>query len=209
MSTWDDFSPFVLPYAPGCPDATIEHHVRLAAIDFCRSTFVWQDDLDPLVADGVLTTFTMVCPTDAEVCKLLGVSIKDGVLAPVDAEVVAPMDGAQRIRDGHLHPIAFTGDLRGLVVWPAQPDDAAIVVNVALKPSITAATFPDALFAHHVQDIANGALATILAMPKKDWTDMPAAVIRAGQFSSRKNTLARIVERGFAKSTRRSTTRWF
>lgn len=207
--TWDDFAPFVLPYAPGCPDATAEHHLRQAAISFCRHTNVWQTTLAALTGDGVLTSFAMVLPTDAEASKLLGVAVTESGLAISDASLPVPSDGAQRIRDGSLHLIAFTEDLRTLTVWPAQPVAASIVATAALKPSMTAATFPAVLFGHYAQDIANGALATILSMPKTEWTDMNAAAIKAAEFNARKATVARIVERGFSKSTRRSSTRWF
>jgi len=207
--TWDDFAPYVLPYAPGCPDGTMEHHVRQAAIEFCRATFVWQADLAPIAGDGTTTTFALTMPTGALACKLLAVAINTTGFAPVMADLVAPEDGAARIRNDDLRPCAFTGDLSGLVVWPAQPSTASMVATVALKPSQTAATFPDVLFNQHANDIACGALASLLSMPKQEWTDMQAAGIKAGQFNTRKTTVARIVARGSAKSERKSALRWF
>ena len=209
MSTWADFEPFVLPDVPGCPDATIEHHLRQAAIEFCRFTKVWQADLTAIVGDGASTVFAMPKPTDGEVCKLLSVTVNVAGFAPMRPDLLTPEDGAARIRDSDLRPCAFTGDLSGLVVWPAQPAGASIVANVALMPSQAAATFPTSVFNQHAADIAAGALSTLLAQPKKDWTDIPGAAIQAAKFSSGKATVARTVERGSAKSVRHSTTRWF
>lgn len=207
--TWDDFAPFVLPYAPGCPDATMEHHARMAAIDFCRHTHVWQQALAALTGNGTATLFALTRPSDSEVDKLMGVAVTAAGLAAVDLAVVPALDGAQQIRDGSLHPIAFTADLRTLTAWPAPALAASIVATVSLKPSMTSATLPDALFAHYAQDIASGALATLLSLPKTEWTDMGAAAIRAAEFNAQKSAAARIVERGFAKSRRRSGLRWF
>ena len=207
--TWDDFAPYVLPYAPGCPDATMEHHVRQAAIEFCRATLVWQADLTAIAGDGASTVFALTMPTGAAACKLLRVVINVTGYQPQLADVVTPDIGAERIRDGNLRPCAFTGDLSGLVVFPAQPTTASIAPTAALKPSQAAAVFPDDLFNQHANDIAAGALASLLSMPKQEWTDMQAAAIKASQFSSRKATVARIVERGAAKSGRRSALRWF
>jgi hypothetical protein len=209
VSAWDDFIPFVLPYAPGCPDPTLEHHIRLAAIEFCRKTNVWQADLAPLVGDGVLRLFTMVPPTEAQVAKLLGVAISDTYSNVVDAGIKQPLIGAQLVRDQTSETIAFTDDLATLTVWPVQAVDASIVAKVALKPTMAATTLPSVLFGNYAQDIATGALSTILSMPKKDWTDMPAAGIAATTFRARMSVVARAVERGFAKSCRRSSTRWF
>lgn len=207
--TWDDFAPYVLPYAPGCPDAVMEHHVRQAAIEFCRSTFVWQANLAPITGDGASTVFALTMPTGALACKLLRVVINVAGYQPQSIDVVTPEIGAERIRDDDLRPCAFTGDLSGLVVWPAQPATASIVPTVALRPSQAAAVFPDVVFNQYVNDIAAGALAGLLSVPKQDWTDMQAAAIKASQFNSRKATVARIVERGAAKSGRRSALRWF
>ena len=206
---WEDFGPYVLPYAPGCPDATMEHHARQAAIDFCRATLVWQADLTAIAGNGTATVFAMTMPTGALACKLLAVTINVTGVAPRLADLVTPEEGAERIRDGDLRPCAFTGDLAGLVVWPAQPTTASIVPTVALKPSQAAATFPDVLFNQHANDIACGALATLLSLPKQEWTDMQAASIKAAYFSDRKATIARTVARGAASSRRYSALRWF
>jgi hypothetical protein len=207
--TWDDFSPFILPHVPDCPDATVEHHALLAAIAFCRHTHAWQQPLAALTGDGSETSFQMVRPTDAEVAKIISVAVTEPGLAGTDAGLPPPISGAQHIMDGMLGLIAFTTNLRTLVVWPAQPAGTSIIATVSLKPSLTAATIPEDLFAHYAQDIAAGALATILAMPNKAWTDLPTAAVRAAEFNARKAAVARIVERGFAKSGRRNTTRWF
>lgn len=207
--TWDDFSPYVLPYAPGCPDATLEHHARLAAIEFCRHTNVWRSDLAGIDGDGVATLFTLPLPTDAEVSKLLSVAITATGYSPIDATIRTADVGAQMVRDGTSETIAYTDDLRTLTVWPAQAIGKTITATVSLKPSITATTFPDALFAHYAQDIAAGALASILAIAKKDWTDVSTAGIKQAEFNAKKASTARKVERGFSNSTRRSATRWF
>ena len=47
---WEDFGPFVLPYVVGCPLPTMVHHVRLAAIEFCKRTKCWARNLEPVTA---------------------------------------------------------------------------------------------------------------------------------------------------------------
>lgn len=46
-------------------------------------------------------------------------------------------------------------------------------------------------------------------MPEKTWTDLTTADIKASVFQQAINTTARVAERGFARSGRRSTTRFF
>lgn len=209
MSTFDAFFPYVLPYAAGCPDATVEHHARLAAIEFCRHTNVWQADLDGLAGDGTATLFTLPLPAGAEMAKLLGVSISAAGYGPVDATLRAAGAGAQMVRDDTTETIAYTDDLRTLTVWPAQAAGKTITARVSLKPSIDAESIPDALFSHYAQDIAAGAIASILMIPKQEWTDTTAAGIKQAEFNAKKASTARKVERGFSNSARRCTTRWF
>ena len=49
---WSDFGPYVLPHVIGCPDPTMEQHVRLAAIEFFRRTLSWREVLDAVLTDG-------------------------------------------------------------------------------------------------------------------------------------------------------------
>lgn len=207
--SWDVWEPYVLPYAPGCPDSTMFHHVRQAAIRFLARTFAWQADLPAILGDGASTVFAMPKPSGSEACKLLGVTVYVTGYQPQPVDLVTPEIGAERIREGNLRPCAFTGDLSDLVVWPAQPAASRIVANVALKPAQLAAEIPAVVFDQHANDIATGALASLLSMPKQEWTDMQAAAINSSQFNARMATVARIVGKGAANSARKSAVRWF
>ncbi len=206
---WDAFSPLILPYVSGVPTPLLEQHARLAAIDFLKHTKAWQADLAPIVSDGVLTAFTMVTPTDAQVEKLLSVVITDAYGNIAEANVRTAGYGARLARQGTFEAIASTSDRLTLAVTPAQPLSASIVATVALKPTLTAATLPDALFAQYGPEIAKGAVAALTAMAGKPWTDLGTARINAAEFINHKAVTARQVERGFATSGRRSATRWF
>lgn len=209
-AAWEDFFPLVLPYVTGCPEPTVEAHLRQAAIAFCAQTMAWKASLPPLSGNGTATSFTMVPPTDGRVHRLLRVVLNTPGIEPMSIELLSPDDGAYRMLDeGSLRPIAFTPDGTSLTVWPAQPTGTSIVATAVVKPSQTAAGVPDALFEDYAQDIADGALATLLAMPGKSWTDLATAGIKGSQVSSRKATVARIVERGQARSRRHSALRWF
>lgn len=206
---WDGFAPLILPYATGCPEPLLVQHARFAAIGFCKHTKVWQAELAPLVGDGALTAFDMVLPDDSQVEKLLGVAVTDAFGNVAEANVRPGMYGAKLARHGSRELIAYTLDRAALTVTPAQAVDASIVATVALKPTPTATTFPDDLFAQYGAHIANGALSTLTAMPDKPWTDLTTARISAADFINAKAVIARQTERGFARSGRQSATRWF
>lgn len=206
---WGAFGPLILPYASACSYPLLEQHARLAAIDFLKHTKAWQADLAPLVGNGALTAFTMATPADSQVEKLLCVVITDAYGNIAEANVRTAGYGARLARQGAFEAIASTSDRLTLTVTPAQPLNASIVATVALKPTLTAAAFPDALFAQYGAEIAKGAVAALTAMANKPWTDITTARIAAAEFINAKAVTARQVERGFATSGRRSAIRWF
>lgn len=206
---WDAFGPLILPYATTCSAPLMEQHARLAAIEFFEHTKAWQADLAPLAGNGVLTSFAMVLPTDAQVEKLLNVRVVDAYGNKTKATVLTADYGEDLEASGSQEIVAYTPDRVTLTVQPAQATGATMTPKVVLKPTLTAATFPDALFAQYGQHIAKGALASLTAMANKPWTDIQTARINAAEFINAKAVIARQVERGFATSGRRSALRWF
>lgn len=210
MNILDGFEPFVLPHAPACPDSMLLHHVRQAAIEFFSKTHAWRADLAAIVADGTATSFALVLPTGAVVSRLLGVSVTPAQQQPQAAEMYEADEGQERIDEETGRLLAFTDALRqSVTVWPLQANGTAIKVRAVLKPSLAADELPDGLVEQYAQQIARGALATLLAVDGKPWTKPALAGTYGLQFQQDINTAARVAERGFARSGRRTTTKWF
>lgn len=206
---WDGFGPLVLPFATTCSAPLMEQHVRLAAIDFFSHTKAWQADLQALDADGILTSFAMVLPDDSTIEKLLKVVVTDPYGNKPDVTVTTADIGEDLVHSGTQQLIAYTADRLALTVWPLQADGASIVPKVALKPSLASATLPDAMVEQFGMEIAKGALASLLAMEDKPWTNKDLARLHYVEFNNAKAVTARKVERGFSRGGRRTATRWF
>lgn len=208
--TFDDFLPFIWPSCTTCPRDTVVHHTRLAAIDFCWRTHVWREDLDTLLGDGFSNDYALALDDQTEVAKLLAVTVKDSSTArPVEHTIVESIEGRSLMRSGCTDPVAWTNDRRTLFLLPTPRQGAEIDVFAALKPSLSAFSFPAEVFAHHAQEIAHGALARILAMPKGDWTDTATAALELAAFNSAVSSAAIQTERGFARKARTSASRFF
>ena len=54
------FNPFVLPHVRSCPNPVAQHHIRQAAIEFCRRTLIWRKTLAPV--SSVLAAITFTAP---------------------------------------------------------------------------------------------------------------------------------------------------
>lgn len=235
---WRDLFPYVLPYVPGVPDATAVHHIRNAAIDFCRRTLAWQMEIDPIegtrgglepilttggsplltesgeplltegfevpATDGVATEFTMSPPAESEIVKLLSVAVDDDPI-----EVVEASKGVAFRRRGTHADLAFTRDRKTLVVYPAPEAGTVIHVEAALRPSDDAAGLPDEFADLYRQDIAKGAVASLLLMPKQDWSDPGTGADLMRMFVDRIGTVGAQVARGFSRGPLRTKAYWF
>lgn len=236
---WADFFPYVLPAVPNCPDPVLEHHVRLAAIEFCRRTLCWQQILDPIEGETGAVAYRLTEDGDYRITEdgamltteggggpvVDGVATEFDMVIPEGAEVVKVLSvavngddvtvvegsrGVQLTRRGVSADFAYTRDRRKLVIRPAPRAGSRIDVEAALKPSLDAVEFPDELFDQYVQDIAHGALAGLMLVPGQDWSNPTMAAIHQDSFDDRIGTVAAQVERGFGRSKRRGVVaHWF
>lgn len=189
---WAEFGPYILPYAPGCPEPLLELHTRLAAIDFCRRTLCDTRSMDPVRAFAS-PIVEMDPPQDTRIVKVKRVGV-----AGRDRELVPANKGASLVRAQHPGDYCFTPDNLNLHVHP-QPDGTAdIVVDAALMPTLTSTGLLDDIANQYAQDIAHGALARIMLVQRQTFSDPNAAVLHAGIFASRVATVAAKVARGQA-----------
>lgn len=208
--TFEDFLPYVEPSVNACPTMVALHHIRLAAIEFCDRSHVWQERLDILIADGFSTSYALPIDDQVEVSKLLDLEVKDGPNArPQEAVLVNALAGRRIVRRGCTELTAWTDNRRTLHVWPAPRLDAEIDLLVALKPSLTAFSFSDDVFAQYAQDIAGGALSMLYAMPRCDWSDPAMSQIKKAAFDDRISTAAQAASRGNARRQRSQAERFF
>lgn len=180
MATFDSFLPYILPYAHGASDLAIYQALRDTAIDFCRRTLVvqrWE-------AMNVIFNSPLYVPNvpnaDLVVHKVMDVFWNGRLLTPVGPEDVnsdVVLQGAD---------IGTNTLLRGSpVVWfQKYPGEASIylhpvptaaltnglTIKSAFIPTTTASTLDDLLFNEHVEAIAAGTLARLVAMPNEPFS---------------------------------------
>jgi hypothetical protein len=201
---YDDFLPFVAPSAGSCPRDTLIHNIRLAAIEFCSRTEVWDEDLDTLLADGFSNSFELALDDQVDLAKLLEVTVKDRSGAkPAEADVLTPKEGRAAVRCGSTKLVAWIIDRNTIGIHPTPELDAEIDVQAALKPSLVSFDISDEVFSHHAEAIARGALARVLAMPNSEWSDLATAGVMADRFEDSITTAAAASTTGFSRQRRR------
>lgn len=167
-----EFLPRVMPFVPGCAEPTAEQYVREAAIEFCRRTKAWREadefDITP-------TTLELVCvPPYADLHEIEDMRFDGRPLKAVSWPTVWRDHGA-----GPPRTFSQVG-LNGIRIDP--PGTGKLQVSMFLKPSDKADYLPDILLHHFAQVIADGALARILMLPDKPYTNPQSAAAFGAAF---------------------------
>lgn len=191
----EDLAPFVLPSVPGCPDPTLLHHLRQAAIEFCQRTLAWQEDLDTITSVASTPSYAFVLPAGSALVKLIAFTV-DGE----EAAVVTPEKGRRLALNDSGRDVAWTDDRVNVRVHPT-PSAAGLVYGfkAALKPTQAATTIGDALGEHYAAEIAAGALAGLFDLANVTWADPLKATQRRDHFNDRIATVAAQVAKGFSR----------
>jgi hypothetical protein len=167
----DDFWPYILPNAKGCPAIIANQATRLAIIELCSKSLIWREYQDSINTVALQTAYAYAPAANQQVVTLLSMT-----LAGDDVTVVDPQKGRTLDSKGYAGIYAY-GTFTGFELRPAQAAAQSIVTYSALAPSIAATTVPDSM-GRYIEAIANGALSRILTAKDKEYSD-PAGAVNA------------------------------
>lgn len=196
---WRDFESFVLPYVVGCPIPVLEHHARLISIDWCRKTFCHIVDLDPTPTDGTAVLLMEPLP-QTEIVKVLAVAV-DGK----DWTLIDPRKGQQHVRTDDPGDFCFTQDNKNLSIYPMQAESIEVVITAALMPTLRESEgLDDDIASQYMDDIAKGIIASIMRLPKQEYSDAAGSVMHESMYQNRRTTVAAKIARGLSASRMRN-----
>lgn len=205
--------PRVLEKAPMCPEPTAIRHIRDAAIEFCRRTRIWR----------VQDIFALT----AEACEALAVYPGTHIFEITHAAWLAPGSGDQ---DRGIPLVPVTMDWldkyragwrseQSIPSWitqiapnsvrlapkPEPSDDGygSLRLELILVPSQDADQVPDILVDAYPLEIADGALARLLALPA-EFGNPQLATAHAQAFADHLGRWSDRVQRGQQRALRRT-----
>ena len=198
-TAWDDYLPDVMLEAPGCPTPVAVNAVRSAAIELCQERNVWQETLALIALVAANPLVTIAVPADSEVATILdvrfypvGVTQGTPVTGPVDEMTLNTLRpgwkdeaDAGTVNSPQVCMSPTPLSLR-IIPVPIANQAAAIAVTAALRPTRASTEGPDLLYTDYLETITTGALAKLLAMNNKPWTDLVMAVDKRGLFRTKK-----------------------
>lgn len=171
--TWTDLLPYVIPYVRGVPEELAVHHIRLAAIEFCRRTDLLRRLNIFDVQEGVTDYFFEVDNCYVPV-RVLNVCF--------DKHKYFPKSGESCCHVG-CHTFWLDDPCSINISKPPQKDIAGgLEVTISIAPSQDACVFDEYLYQEWAEVIAHGALERIFTIPDTNWFNQNLAVMYRDKF---------------------------
>lgn len=185
---FDAFLPWVLPFAPNCLEVHALIAVRGAAIDFCTESQVLQADMDPVAVRAGQGVYDLEPPSGYRAAHVIDLYCQGRRLeakAPVALDRLHGRDWQRQL--GYVRAYTqFNPDQAVLCLTPDFSESQALTGRLAVAPSRSSDYVDALLLERHVEAIADGALARLLATPDQPYSDPQGALVHATKFRSAK-----------------------
>lgn len=192
----------ILIDVPGCPDLLVEREVRNAAIEFCRRSFAWRQQLDPIAVTANVGTYSLESPMmEARVVKIYSailttLSADPAIAAPsvkkLHSKTVQDLDSAcpgwrlsqSPSASSHIAETTFfTQESADTILLAGMPVvDGTLQILGALVPLRTASGMDSWVSEQYYEAICHGAKARLMAIPHKPWSEPNLSVWHTGEF---------------------------
>lgn len=200
-----DLTPLVVSHAPQVPDPIAAQCLLLTARDLCKDTGCWRyeaTDIPVTAGDPLASIYDL--PADSQIYQ-----VQAAVLGDVPLRRVA-IDQLYRERPTWFSdqgaPFGFfLGAERNQLRLVVTPDtDGSLYTQVALMPTLTAATLDSVFLDRHLDLLVDGALSRLLRYPDRAWTNLNLAGVYAARFEQSKRVIRAQAADGFQPGVPRS-----
>lgn len=153
----------------------VESAIRNAAIELCRSSWMWREYASAVTVSANEPRIDIELPAGADLVAVLTVTL-DGLL--LDNESGDRLDAMYpRWATDTGIPKRYTQTDMSAIILSPVPDSNyvdSLVIYYAVAPTRTATGLPDWIANDYWEEIVSGALARLLTMPGRPWTNMEA-----------------------------------
>jgi hypothetical protein len=171
---YSDLIDEVLPQLAADPsDPVTEQAIKRAVIEFCRESWIWRFLPDPQSVRSGLLEYDLEPPTGADIAAVIDVEYNKVPLTPKSVEWLnKEIPGWRATKAAVKYYTQIDTEQVLLAPLPADTVTNGLVMTVALQPSQTATGFPKWIANQYIYPIAEGAMAKLMLMPAKPWTDL-------------------------------------
>lgn len=176
----------VLPFLAANPSNPVtENMIKRAAIEFCAGSMVWKHIPDAMDVDANEPVYDIDVPSGSEVSCVISVILNGDPILPKSIDWLN--NNVPTWNTTPSQPLYFAQTEPGQIILAPTPSDnvaAAMNITVALQPSQNSTSFPKWIFSRFAYAIADGAVAKLMLIPNKPWTDLASGEYRLNQFNA-------------------------
>ena len=153
-----------------------------AAIQFCESTMVIRQHLDPIVLVADQRTYDLDAPSQQEVARVMRAAV-DGMEISLTPLAYETMGTPSRGRPFAL-AVTRLDSYPEIQLAPIPDAEYTLVVDAALRPKRTATSVADDLWNLWLDAIVAGAVSAVQRIPSQPFSDPTGAAQRHAEFRS-------------------------
>jgi len=202
MATLASLRSTITPHVPGAATFTIDEQLLLACRDFCNKTHVYRYSTTPIPVRNGIADYVISVPVENEIAWFNSVIQGAHAVLPVHEDQLNMMNPAYAANGGALasqYIVPVLGTIR-LIPTPQGSVFDPLVINVALRPTMTALNVWDGLAFEHGETIMHGCLARLLSRPNEKWTNPEYAAYHAREYKIGIGEARRNINMGYSQS---------
>lgn len=206
MKTYEQFLNEVMPHVPGCPTTVAVNAVRNSCIEFCEKSLIMQRDHDLVSVIANIPDYDFEPDTGYVVIKIMRAWFEATPLQPISPDEVGSIRVYNKLAEGAdgtgTPRYIIQKDERTFSVYPVPKDNTsnAIFMRVALKPTRASTQVDDSLYEEYLEPIASGAVARLMLMPAKPYTNPQLALAQKSLFEAGVNQARQRASRGHTRA---------
>jgi hypothetical protein len=192
-----EFYPRIIPYLPGVAEPLVNQVLVDSAIDFCESSLVLRENLDPFATSIGLVEYDLDPPsTQHNISRVMGVAVDNVALSGVEYETLRNDFPVSKSRPKGFYTDR-TGSILTLRLTPPPDKVYPVIVNVTLRPARAATLLEDDLYNIWIDPIVTGAIARAMQIPDQPFTNFVQAQYLLG--SAARQTISGRIEGNYGQ----------
>lgn len=183
LKIWSEFLPEARLVVADCPDILIESYLRLSAIELCSRSKSLTFDMPAFDTEAGTSTYALAPSAETEMVQIIDGAIDGDPLDTVRRDELVRVSKWPAEIGTPSRFMVINGN-RDVLLWPTPDAAYRVSLTLAVKPTLDA-TGVEEWFADMARGtIISGALAPLLALPKRAWSDPSLSVYHQGLFEN-------------------------
>lgn len=189
--------PYVQVNVPDCPKALIVEAIRQKVIEFCQKSLFLRQELDGFYTVADDNEYDLLPPVDNNIAQLLMLKVNKRELEPKTQDDLEEIYQEWRDQDGQPSYFFLKNTYTAILV-PKPMGVYPVRLLVALKPTQAAQGVDEIIFEEYKDAIKHGALAYLMLMAEKTWSNPNMSAFYQSQFDAAIQESKMRAEQGYA-----------